>query len=125
MSHLDGCPPLTSEAVTTPYLDACLELIADRRRRRIIDQLRNNGRGRTTISDLAGQLERDEHAGGTDRPRDKEELEIQLYHTYLPKLDEFGVVDYDIERGTVQYRPSEQLEAVVHSLPEEVPRPDP
>ena len=111
--------------MSTTSLDACLKLVADRRRRRIIDQLRNDGNGQTTIADLVGQLDRGDHATRTDRPPDRDELAIQLYHSHLPKLDDFGAVDYDLERGTIQYLPNAQLEAVLDSLPEEVLRPDP
>lgn len=111
--------------MTTTDLDACLELVADRRRRSLIDQLRNNGKGQTTVDDLVDQIDRGEHATSTDRQPDRDELVIQLHHVHLPKLSEFGVVDYDLERSTVRYLPNEQLEAVVDSLPEEVPQLEP
>lgn len=111
--------------MTTPDLDACLDLVADRHRRSLIDQLRNDGEGRTTVDDLVDQLDRGEHATSTDQPPDRDELVIQLHHVHLPKLSDFGVVDYDLECRTVRYLPNEQIEAVVDSLPEEVPQPEP
>lgn len=106
-------------------LDACLKLIAERRRRRIIDLLRNNGKGRTTIDELVTNLNGGGRTTSTERPPDGEALASQVYHTHVPKLADFGVVDYDHERGTVQYLPHEQLEAVLDSLPEGVPQRNP
>ncbi|WP_331235236.1 DUF7344 domain-containing protein [Natronorarus salvus] len=98
-------------------LDVCLELVADRRRRNLIHQLRHNGNGLTTIDTLVDRLDRGEQGVSKDRPPNREELAIQVYHTHLPKLADHGVVEYDPERGTVQYLSDERLEAVVDSLP--------
>lgn len=111
--------------MTTIDLEACLDLVAERRRRRLIEQLRTNGTGQTTIEELVDRLHRGELAPRTERPPNRENLAILLYHTDLPKLDAFGIVDFDFDRRTVRYRPNEQLEAVLDSLPEEVPEPDP
>jgi hypothetical protein len=103
----------------TNGLDACFGLVADRRRREIIQQLRHNGNGETTAGDIVDRLYGSEQAAGKDRRPGREELAIQVYHTHLPKLADFGVVDYEPERGTVHYQPDEQVEAVLDSLPEE------
>jgi len=96
-------------------LDACLNLVADRRRRRVIRQLRREG-GTTTFDDLVDRL----HDGGLltddDRHRDRERLAIQLQHTHLPKLADHGVVEYDHRSGIVRYQPDERIEAVLDSL---------
>lgn len=106
--------------MTTNGLDACLGLVADRCRREIINQLRHNGNGQTTIDDLVDRLNQGKQAAGKGRSPDRDALAIQIYHTHLPKLADFGVVDYEPERGTVHYQPDEQVEAVLDSLPEEV-----
>ncbi len=105
-------------------LDACLELVADRRRRNLIHQLRHDGNEQTTIDTLVDRLNRGERSAGKDRPPTREGLAIQLYHTHLPKLADHGVVEYDPERGTVRYLSDERLEAVVDSLPGEMPLPE-
>jgi len=99
----------------TTDLDACLRLVADRRRRSLIEQLRNTTDGRATIDELTDKLDREGHAPGTDRPPDRAALGVQVHHTHIPKLSAFGVVDYD-ERGILHYRPDEQLEAVLDAL---------
>jgi hypothetical protein len=101
-------------------LDACLGLVADRRRRRLIQQLRRSATGETTIDDLVDQLHGSEQVAAEGWPRDRMELATQLHHTHLPKLSDFGVVNYDPGRGTVHYQPVEHVEAVLDSLPGEV-----
>lgn len=59
------------------------------------------------------------------RPPDRAELTTHLYHTHLPKLDAFGVVDYEPESGTVRYVPDERLDTFVDSLPKELQQPVP
>ncbi len=103
----------------TPDLDTYLDLIADRHRRNLIHQLRHISNGLTTVDALVDELNRGERAAGTDGPPDREDLAIQVYHTHLPKLADHGVVEYDPERGTVQYLSDERLEAVVDSFPGE------
>jgi DNA-binding transcriptional ArsR family regulator len=112
-----------SSIMSATDLDSCLELVADRRRRNLIHQLRQNGNEQTTIDTLVDRLNRGERAAGKDRPPNREGLAIQVYHTHLPKLADHGVIEYDPERGTVQYLSDERLEAVVDSLPREMPRP--
>lgn len=100
-------------------LDGLLELVADRRRRILIELLRRKGDGLTTIEELVADLDRDEFARNTDRPPDPEALAIRLHHIHIPKLEEFGLVEYELVSGNVRYLPNEELEAVLDSLPEE------
>lgn len=100
-------------------LDACLNLIADRDRRRLIQHLRQNGNEETAIDTLVDQLNGSAQAPAEDRPPDRSQLTTQIHHIHLPKLAEYGVVEYEPERGTVRYSSNEQVEAVLDSLPEE------
>ena len=105
--------------MTGAHFDARLRLVADHRRRRVIQHLRREANGETSIDALVDRLYEDS-ATDTDRRVDREQFTIQLYHVHLPKLAEHGVVEYDPERGTIQYRPDEQTEAVLDSLPDGV-----
>jgi len=105
-------------------LDTCLTLVADRRRRRLLEHLRHNGDGEVQIDDLVDRLYQTERAAD-DRQTSRDQLVIQLSHNHLPKLADHGVVEYDRERGTVEYRPNEQIEAVLAGLPEEASLPNP
>ena len=100
-------------------LDACLTLVADRRRRRLLEHLRHNGNGEVQLDDLVDHLYEAEPAAADDRQMSRDQLAIQLFHIHLPKLADHGVVEHDHERGTIEYRPDEQIEAVLDGLPEE------
>ena len=106
----------------TTHLDTYLKLFSDSQRRRIVQQLRDEAAGKTTVEDLADYLH-----GGTSGPltadsQDRDHLSLQLMHNHLPKLDEHGVVDYDRENKTVRYQPAAQVETVLDTLPTEVPQ---
>ncbi|WP_254274474.1 DUF7344 domain-containing protein [Haloarcula marina] len=111
--------------MTTHSLDACLQLVADPHRRRIIHHLRHEATGTTTVDELVEQF----HRSGSDfkdgPPQDRESLAIQLHHVHLPKLADHDVVEYEHRSGSVRYRPDEQVETVLDSLPEEVSLPNP
>lgn len=126
MSSIDDCSPSFQYIVTTPSLDDCLTIIADRRRRKLIDHLRNNGNGRARIDDVVNRLDREKLAAPRPgRPPDREALAMELHHNHLPKLEDYGVVDYDLERGMIQYLPNDQLEAALDSLPKAMSQPNP
>jgi transcriptional regulator of met regulon len=99
-------------------LDACLTLVADRRRRRLLEHLRHNGNGEVRIDDLIDQLYQAEPAAD-GRQLSRDQLAIQLNHSHLPKLADYGVIERDHERETIEYRSDEQIEAVLDGLPEE------
>ena len=100
-------------------LDACLTLVADRRRRKLLEHLRHNGNGEVRTDDLLDQLHQAQPAAADDRQMSQDQLATQLYHSHLPKLADHGVIEHDRERGTVEYRPDEQIEAVLDGLPKE------
>ncbi|WP_277555699.1 DUF7344 domain-containing protein [Halobaculum limi] len=106
--------------MTTDSLDACLHLVADRNRRRVIHHLRHEATGTLTVDELVDQF----HSSGSDSkdgpPQDREELAIQLHHVHLPKLAEHGVVEFEHRSGAIRYHTDEQVEAVLDSLLESV-----
>jgi DNA-binding transcriptional ArsR family regulator len=100
-------------------LDACLKLISDRQRRKIIHHLRDETAGETRVEGLVDHLH-DSEAGGVAEARpDQNQLSIQLIHNHLPKLDDHGIIHYDQENKIVQYQPDEQIELVLDTLPSE------
>lgn len=70
------------------------ELLANDRRRLILDVLD----GRTTSLDLdelaVGVAAQEDGADPADQ-KTLQQLRILLHHNHLPKMDEFGVLDYD------------------------------
>ncbi|AZH25351.1 DUF7344 domain-containing protein [Haloplanus aerogenes] len=111
--------------MTNHGLDACLRLVADQHRRRVIHHLRHEANGATTFDDLVDQMHRRASDAKNGPPQDRESLAIQLHHTHLPQLADHGVVDFEHRTGVVRYHPDEQVETVLDSLPEEVSLPNP
>lgn len=104
--------------------DACLQVVAHRHRRHVINHLRNGTGDATTFSDLVNYLH-DSISDYKNGPLpDREELAIQLRHTHLPTLAEHGVIDFDLRSGAVRYHSDEQIERVLDSLPKEVSVPN-
>ncbi|QSG07759.1 DUF7344 domain-containing protein [Halapricum desulfuricans] len=92
-----------------PIMDECLQLLADGRRRRVIRCLQ--AAGETTVEDLTVRL----LADSPDNSREK--IHAELHHTHLPKLQSYGIVEYDRDSGAVQYHAHDGLEQVMDSLP--------
>lgn len=104
--------------------DACLRLVSDKHRRAVIQHLRDESSLETTIDDLTRQLHGDP-VSGNGGGQDRDQLAVRLVHSHLPKLADYGVIEYDLRSGTVRYRPDEQVEALLDSLPNEVTTADP
>lgn len=100
-------------------LDVCLALVADSRRRRLIEHLRHDRTGETPIDELLDRLHRAERDTDDERRMNRDQLAVRLNHCHLPKLVDHGVVDHDPDRETIEYRPDERMEAVLDGLPEE------
>ena len=77
-------------------LDTAFGLLADRRRRAVVEVLRTAPRGSLAASDLVDAV-------AAVCEADADDLAPTLYHRHLPKLDEAGVVDYDAEAEVVSY----------------------
>ena len=99
-------------------LDDAFNILSNSRRRYILYYLYTRGEP-ATIDELAGQIaawENDitvEELDDTARRR----VYVSLYQTHLPKLDDFGIADYDRDDGTVTL--TEQAEEIVSYLPVE------
>jgi hypothetical protein len=88
------------------------ELLKNERRRRVIEYLKDEEDGATTLDVLA------EHIAALENDIDVRQLSssqrkrvyIALYQCHLPKMDNFGVVEYDKDRGTVELRDTALLD---------------
>jgi predicted transcriptional regulator len=111
--------------MTNHDLDRCLQLVADQHRRRIIHHLRHEANETTTFDDLVERISSRASDSKNGPQQDREELAIQLQHSHLPKLADYGVVEFEHTTGAVRYHPDERVETVLDSLPEEVSLPSP
>jgi hypothetical protein len=86
-------------------LDRTFTILQNHRRRLILEYLREHDS--TTQGDLARHVAAVENdvpesaVTSTQRKR----VYVSLYQAHLPKLDEFGAVDFDRDRGTVERTP--------------------
>lgn len=90
--------------MTASGLDTYLEILADERRRQVIQRLRTDGD--STLEELATSVD-GEHA---------ERLADDLHHNHLPRLAAHGIVEYDTRSGYVRYDPDPELEAIVDAV---------
>jgi hypothetical protein len=111
--------------MTNHSLDACLRLVADRHRRRVIHHLRRGADGATTFDALVDRMHGRAPDAKNGPPRDREDLATRLHHNHLPRLAEYGVVEFDHRSGVVRYHSDEQVETVLDSLPDAVSLPNP
>lgn len=92
--------------------DDVFELLYNRRRRAVVCHLREWG-GSGSVGDLAERIAADEN-DTTVRglsSYERKRVYVALYQNHLPRMDDLGVVDYDKNRGTVEFRvPAGRLE---------------
>lgn len=88
------------------------ELLKNERRRQVIAFLKQQDDRSTTLDVLA------EHIASLENDIDVAQLTssqrkrvyIALYQCHLPKMDDFGVIDYNQNRGTIQLRNTSLLD---------------
>lgn len=77
-------------------------LCANSRRRYVLETL--GERGTTTVEALTNEVtawERNRRNGDTDVEVLRQQVAVSLVHAHLPKLDDYGMVEYDSEDGEV------------------------
>lgn len=99
------------------------ELLKNERRRRVIRFLNEQEDGVTTLNVLA------EHIAALENDIDVSQLSssqrkrvyIGLYQCHLPKMDEYGVVDFQKNRGIITLKNTAQIERYLPTKDGEVP----
>lgn len=93
-------------------LDGILDLLADHQRREILQCLVNSDDDTATIGELSDQLITQESERTGARPG-RDQVEVRIYHTHLPKLTEAGIVEYDARTQELHYWKNPRLENVL------------
>lgn len=84
--------------------DSLFDILQNERRRAVIRYLKQRDSKSVTIDDLATHIAARENnvdvsqVSSTQRKR----VYIGLYQSHLPKMDDFDVIDYDQNRGTIR-----------------------
>ncbi len=82
-----------TEGTDAPRLDTLFMLLSDSHRRRLLTELaEDTPRSVETLVDTAAR----------ENPRSPE---IELYHNHLPKLQEAGVIEWEMDTGTIRRGP--------------------
>jgi DNA-binding transcriptional ArsR family regulator len=103
---MSSAPPVETEADPSPErLDRILAILQNRRRRLILEYLREHGS--TTQGDLAKHVAAVENGvpESAVTSAQRKRVYVSLYQAHLPKLDDFGAVDFDSDRGSVERTP--------------------
>ena len=100
-------------------LDGCLELLADRNRRALIEYLRNVDDGEATVDELADNLHGVEPVSASGPRSRGYQMDIQLHHDHLTTLESRGIIEYYPEGELVRYRPDPFVEEILDSLTDE------
>lgn len=92
-----------------------LRLLAPERRRAVMRALMEDPNATHRVDDIVNAIQ--ETYGEVDESvSDQRYLRSSLHHTHLPKLDDAEVVEYDADRGTVQYRGDPHIEQWVDKI---------
>jgi hypothetical protein len=83
--------------------DDLFHLLSNRRRRDVLRYLATH-EGRVDMRDIAERIAAWEHDIEVQnlRSKQRQRVYIALYQSHLPKLSEFGVIEYDRSRGHVE-----------------------
>lgn len=76
--------------------DRMFQVLGDERRRKVLLHLQMNGDAPIPVRTLAKNLSQPPGDAGSIGA-----LTIELHHHHLPKLDEAGLLEYDVEARTV------------------------
>lgn len=92
-----------------------LQLLAPERRRAVMRALIEDPDTTHQVEDIVTAIQEpsDDLA---DEVGNQKYLRSSLHHTHLPKLDEGGVVEYDPDDGSVQYRGDPLIEQWVDQI---------
>lgn len=104
-------------AEITPSLDLVFELLSDRRRRYALYLLYEQPDGVATIDEVTDHVTRLETretgpgpTGEATTPQRKREIQVELQHVHLPKLEDAGVLEIDHRSETLRYWTQPTLE---------------
>lgn len=107
--------PETHHDVVDLEIGEIFELLKNERRRRVIEYLKTQEDSSTSLSRLAkhiAALENDVDEGQVSSAQRKRTY-ISLYQNHLPKLDDYGVIEYHQNRGTAELRETTQLDPYI------------
>lgn len=102
--------PVDNQFPETVAVDEACHLLSDGDRRAVLTYLTELSGETTTFQAIRDHLIECKIDGTGERP-EPEQIGIKLQHVHLPKLADYGVIEYDARSETVRYRPADPLES--------------
>jgi hypothetical protein len=95
---------MSSESSQELSPDVVFEVLSSRRRRMVLYLLRQDG-DTATVNELAEQIASLENDVPVDEltSQQQKRVYVSLYQTHLPKLDQTGIIDYEVDEGVVSH----------------------
>jgi len=109
------------QAQSSSYQERIFEVLSNERRRYVLAYLKQRDHGRATLSTLATQVAAAENDVPPDRvpAQDRKSVYVGLRQTHLPKMDQYGLVEYDRDRGEIELtETAEQAHTYMEYVPE-------
>ncbi|WP_049927472.1 DUF7344 domain-containing protein [Halopiger goleimassiliensis] len=90
-----------NEEMRSETVDRVYDLLSHRRRRRLLYLLLETDR--RSVENVAHRLAVVESEDSTDAEDEdaRRRLAISLHHDHLPRLEEYGIIEYDVDRRTI------------------------
>ncbi|WP_226479135.1 DUF7344 domain-containing protein [Natrinema amylolyticum] len=98
-------------------LDACLELLANRQRRAIIEFFLDSETDHVPIDELISTILDEEVSATGERPG-HDSVAATLYHVHLPKFTDAGILEYDTRNLDVRYHGDDRVEKLYEAIQE-------
>jgi DNA-binding transcriptional ArsR family regulator len=98
---------------TAPSLDGTLDVLADAQRRTVLRFLSDQSDNVASIEDLIRHLDTQEQTTGEEEATTPAQIETDLHHRHFPKLEEQGLVEYDLRSGQIRYNPDKSTEELL------------
>lgn len=93
---------MTSNSQNAPT-ETLLRLVADPRRRMVLNYLHEHSNDAVTLEDLTELLVAECTPATLGRSPAESRVRTALVHRHLPKLDDAGLIEYDTDSRTVEY----------------------
>ena len=93
--------------------ETLFQSLAHPRRRTILHHLVENGDETVALDELTETIATDGGTATISHESDDTRTRVELHHVHLPKLAAAGIIEYDADRHTVQYRASVQVETLL------------
>lgn len=88
------------------------EILKNQRRRRVIEFLDEQEDKTTTLSAVAEHIAAEENDTDVSQitSSQRKRVYIGLYQCHLPKMDQYGIIDYQQSRGTIELQDVSQID---------------